>query len=247
MAINFDAQNQTTFSSVSSKNISITVGSGSDRVAILNIWTGSTISSVSTLGGATATLELSSSGGGFNFFQYSFKGMSTGSQTTTVTLNSTDNLELFLTTYDGVDQITPTTGAVATGATYTAATFTAASGAAANWWHIWGFHTSGSTSSRTWTATTNTTLRWTSGGQPDGTYIDTFVADSNGIDTSPSQTYTVTSSVSDGGGWSRIILIAASAAPTSHIKSADGILYANIKSMSGVAIANVKSTDSVTN
>lgn len=37
------------------------------------------------------------------------------------------------------------------------------------------------------------------------------------------------------------------AAATSHIKSADGILYANIKSMSGVAIANVKSADSVTN
>lgn len=245
MAIAFDAQAQTTFSSVSSKNISITVGSGSDRAAILSIWTGSTISSVSTLGGATATLIGSSSGGGFNFMHYSFVGMSTGSQTTTVTLNSADNLELFLTTYSGVDQTTPTASATLTGATYTTATFTAASGAAANWWYMWGFHTSGSTSSRTWTATTNTTLRWTSGGQADGNYIDTFVADSNGIDTSPSQAYTVTSNVDDGGGWTRMVLTAAAGASgPANLKSLDSNLKANIKSYNSNLLANIKSIDS---
>lgn len=95
---------------------------------------------------------------------------------------------------------------------------------------------------RAYTAGSGTTSRQFNG-SPDQLYS----FDSGGAKT-PTGSYSLLGTQSSGANSRNyIISLAPAVAATSHIKSADGILYANIKSMSGVAIANVKSTDSVTN
>lgn len=95
---------------------------------------------------------------------------------------------------------------------------------------------------RAYTAGSGTTSRQFNG-SPDQLYS----FDSGGAKTTKGSYSLLGTQSSGANSRNYIISLAPVAAATSHIKSADGILYANIKSMSGVAIASVKSASGVAN
>lgn len=217
---------------------SYTIAAGTDRGLYVGIeaQSGDTVTGVTFNG--TAMTQSSKVATAFGFYTYIYTLAAPAVTTANIVISSSSSVTMVCLpgNYTGVDQTTPFQAGNSNITTSTNPSVTITTVTDNSW--LIGFLRIGSFVP---TVGANTVERNFSASDVGFRYYD-----SNGAKTPTGGYSLATNSASQVYGFVGGAIKPAIAA-TSHIKSADGILYANIKSMSGVAIANVKSTDSVTN
>lgn len=247
MAIAFDSQ-YTIFRNNDGGNYSDTVTNTAGNFMIANFWIGfgtgvPTITGV-TYGGVAMTQLYTTTSSNQVFGVYYLASPATGANTFAITHTGGGSAYHFggLTTYSGVDTTTPLDvtpgGGTFSGTTASQSVTTSVDNA----WAIMciGDTTTGTTP----TAGSGTTVR-----VPGTSGYWSGVLDSNGPITPSGTTKTLNANFasSTAGNMWVFSIAPPGAAPTSSIKSRNGVLIANIKSADGILYANIKSADGVTN
>lgn len=237
MAVAFDAQSSGSVNPATTLTVAHTC-TGSNRVLLVGLSTNNTTDIITgvTYNGVSMT-KLNTQLVQSLYYSYLFylQNPASGTNNIVATASSSSLMGAINASFTGADQVSPpdssTSGTSTDGTTAVNATTTVVAANSMLFGHV--------RASTGLSAGTGTTSNGTLFG---GAFISGYSTSTVG---SGSQTLAFTRVAADLAGW--LVASVAPVAATSHIKSADGILYANIKSMDGIAIANIKSASSVTN
>lgn len=228
MAITYDSSANAGSTSSSSLSYSHTcTGSNLGLVVFVKVYNTSNLVTGVTYGGVAMTKNTSASGQDADnrySYTYTLANPSTGANNVVVSLSSATYVNSTSQSYAGCNtsSLIDSTGAALNTSSTTVTTTTTT--VADNCWLVGSFN-----GARIYTPGAGTTQRQTNSSAD---YIFSF--DSNGAKTPAGSHSLAGTQASSANSRSYIISIAPFSAATSHIKSADGILYANIKSADGV-------------
>lgn len=233
MAIAFDAK--TGMVTGSGTTISTThTCTGSDRIVWVGISIRSTrtITSAPTYDGVTMTQSGSTSGTAniTNYLYYLINPSTTSGATVTATQSVADNWALAVISYTGAKQSgqpdATSVGGPSTATSYSQSVTSVADNCFAV---LYGDNNSGASL----TGGTNTTIR----NQPEVAFTGAFLADSTAAKT-PAGTFTL--AFTSASGTAAACMASFAPAPTTNIKTINGLDYASVKTVNGLAVASVK-------